>query len=94
VSGGFNYVETEIVPKISPIESKEAMLHGQRSEVGDLKLTVDGSIGIDTDTVLVRKPVSGDDEEWNVYYVHTEHYQGVPTEHRLFVRPKGKKGVT
>ena len=92
VTGGWDFIDTAINPKISPLSDKEGQLHGQAVQEGDLKITVNGSAAIDTATILVTKNVSGSVvEEWDVFNVQTEKYSGVSTELRCFVRPKNKE---
>jgi len=86
VEGGWDYIDISITPKISPLESKEGQLHGQAVELGDMKITLPGSVEIDSGKTLVA--IEGEDSTYfNVYYVHEQMYCGVCTEKRCFIRP-------
>lgn len=91
--GGWDFSDTEIIPKISPLLDREAQLHGQAVQTGDVKITVAGTVEITAATELVTVDGTGLKESWRVYYVHTELYQGVPTEKRCFVRPRNQETV-
>lgn len=84
---GFNHIDVLFVPKLSVLEDKEAALHGQAVQHGDLKLTVAGDLEIDTDSVLVTKNAADEVEQWLVFFAYLQTYQGVVQERRLYVRP-------
>lgn len=91
VDGGFNYVDTEIFPKVSVLEDKEGRLHGQRVQYGDLKVTVPGDLDIDTTKGLVTINEDELEEYWEVFFAYDQTYEGVITERRLYVRPKSEE---
>lgn len=91
VSGGFDIDDVEFVPKMSLLQDKEVESRGQANRVGSLRLTVSGTLDVDTETTLVSKVDSVVDKEWDVFYVTERMNDGFIQEQVLFVAPKQKQ---
>lgn len=91
VTGGFNITDTEFLPKVSILQDKEAAAYGQQTQVGSLRLTVSGTLEVDSDSTLVSKVDSDVDAEWNVYYVTERMNSTYVQEQVLFIAPKNKQ---
>ena len=91
VPGGRDITDTEFVPKVGVLTDKEGALYGQKVQTGDRKLTIDGTVEIDTGLTLVTKNDAGEQQQqWNVYYVAPWEMNGVAVERFVFARPLNK----
>lgn len=91
VVGGWNEVDTEFLPKVSLLQDKEAAAFGQQVEVGNLRLTVSGTLDVDTDSTLVSTVDDDVDTEWEVYFVTERMNSTYIQEKVLFIKPKNKQ---
>lgn len=92
VAGGRDVTDTPFVPKVGVLTDKEGALYGQKVQTGDRKLTVDGTVQIDTGLTLVTKDDAGVQlQQWNVYYVAPWEMNGKAVVERfVFARPLNK----